>query len=131
MTKRNGTESLASYYKPALTRVTRITSNTCNRRITLITRNTRITRITSITRKTRKTRNSRNTRNTHNTHITRITPIPCINSLGTTAHICAHLFRTFRVHSAYMRALEIIHANCHGCLPSLVEQGTQLDQLQL
>ena len=50
------------------------------------------------------------------------------NSLGSIAHICAHLFRTFRVHSAYMRAFEIIHANCHGCLPSFVEQGTQLDQ---
>ena len=25
-----------------------------------------------------------------------------------------------------MRAFEIIHANCHGCLPSFVEQGTQL-----
>ena len=51
-----------------------------------------------------------------------------INSLGSIVHICAHLFRTFRVHSAYMRAFEIIHANCHGCLPSFVEQGTQLDQ---
>ena len=37
----------------------------------------------------------------------------------------------FRVNSAYMRVFEIIHANCHGCLPSFVEQGTQLDQLQL
>ena len=54
-----------------------------------------------------------------------------LNYLGSIAHICAHLFRTFRVHSAYMRAFEIIHANCHGCLPSFVEQGTQLDQLQL
>ena len=26
-----------------------------------------------------------------------------INSLGSIAHICAQLFRTFRVHSAYMR----------------------------
>ena len=25
-----------------------------------------------------------------------------------------------------MRAFEIIHANCHGCLPSFVKQGTQL-----
>ena len=30
-----------------------------------------------------------------------------------------------------MRAFEIIHANCHGSLPSFVEQGTQLDRLQL
>ena len=39
-----------------------------------------------------------------------------INALGSIAHICAHLFRTFRVHSAYMRAFEIIDANGHGCL---------------
>ena len=40
-----------------------------------------------------------------------------VNLLGSIAHICAHLFRTFRVHSAYMRAFAIyskiiiIHAN--------------------
>ena len=30
-----------------------------------------------------------------------------VNSLGPIAHICAHLFRTFGVHSAYMCALKL------------------------